>query len=139
MTEIKRQILQFLYDHDDSQFHDISHITKASAIRNDPAQLKQTIAQLDNDKMILLQNSMDNRYMGYYEKNIDTYTIYCKINDGGRNYIEDSKKNWYDTANAKRQYEDYPKVKKQAKDAIIVSVIAIIVSVVLAVIGWLIS
>lgn len=115
MLDIKNQILQYLSDRDNGQYHDVSHITKASAIKDDPGQLKQIIAQLDNDKMIELRNNTDNRYMGYYKDNLTTYTIYCKIKDTGKAYIVSMTQNFYSSELAKMQFIDYPETKRIAK------------------------
>jgi hypothetical protein len=137
MLDIKKQILQYLSDRDDGQYHDVSHITKASAIKDDPGQLKQIIAQLDNDKMIELRNSTDNRYMGYYNDNITNYTIYCKIKDTGKAHIISMAQNFYSSELAKMQFIDYPETKRIAKEGVVTAKKAIKISILIGLITFL--
>lgn len=64
--------------------------------------------------------------------NQNAYTILDKFDFDLVKYKEDKKreedKKWYDTENAKQQYESFPKVEKRAVDALCISKLALLIS-----------
>lgn len=62
---------------------------------------------------------------------LDNWLMYARISDKGKDIIQSNKKAWYDTENARRQFEDYPQTKQRAIWAFRLSILAIIVTLVL--------
>src|SRR4051812_7301657 len=48
---------------------------------------------------------------------------------------EENKK-WYDTENAKRAFEDYPKIKRRARNSYIISIVSVILTAIGLMIKW---
>jgi hypothetical protein len=69
----------------------------------------------------------------------DTYTLLKKYDFNLETYKADKQlekeKKWYDSANAKIQFENYPIVQRQAKVSIVLAIIAIFVSIVAILVG----
>lgn len=99
-------------------------------------QLEGIITMMKNDGYITTSND-------YYTVKITSKGIdFWDEGDGGYKkqlqdaeelkIMEDANK-WYNTENAKRQYEDYPKTKYYAIAAIIISIVSIIVNIIISI------
>lgn len=75
-----------------------------------------------NNKGIDFINSLPSEYVG---KPYSYYLVQQYANKSKKNLTE-----WYLTENAKNQFEDYPRLKKQAKWTLIIAVISAIIALV---------
>ena len=108
-------------------------------------QLRQYLSKLVVDGQIEVKDKAHSR-LGLHTRlnptdyqntmtDLDNWLIYAKITELGKEKILSINKFWYDTENARRQFEDYPKTKQRAIWAFWISIIAIIVTVIL----WLLK
>lgn len=142
---MKNEILQYLNSFSDNDFHEINSFLKKFGTERDKLfEMRGSLTFLDDKKKIEVAGSTHYRLSLETpniaeDKNVvadlDNWIIRAKITDLGREEIKEankkkmeSEKMWYDTANAKRQYEDYPLVKRRAKTAIIVSIISVLIA-----------
>ena len=57
------------------------------------------------------------------ETNLDNWRMFARITEASKDKIQSSKKMWYDTENARRQFEDYPQTKQRTIRAFTLSII----------------
>lgn len=86
-------------------------------------ELNQYLSKLTNSGKIEFKNNAPGR-LGTYIKlnpndkentyiNLDNWPMLARVTEKYKQQIQINKKAWYDTENAIRQYEDYPKQNKE--------------------------
>lgn len=71
-----------------------------------------------------------NDYQNTYT-DLDNWQMFARITEQGKDKVQSSNKMWYDTENARRQFEDYPKTKQRTIWAFRLSILAIIITIIL--------
>lgn len=139
---MKNEILKYLNQFSDDEFHPINDFIKAAYGEAKMEQAKGHLQKLSDSKPPLIEvfSSKHTRW-GIHTPNIhpdinviadlNNWEVKAKITDEGRDKLKEQTFFWYQTENAKLQYEDYPRLKRQARIAIIVSIIAIAVPLIL--------
>jgi hypothetical protein len=90
------------------------------------ALVEKSLIELQNDAFLQLDQPKDGSLDHFF--NLNDLEIFGRILEKGAAELANSTKNWYETENARFQYENSPKIERRAKAALINSRIAIVIS-----------
>jgi hypothetical protein len=104
-------------------------------------QLQQYLSNLVNDGKIEIKDKAHRR-LGLHTllnatdyqntmTDLDNWFVHARITEKGKDQLQSGNKVWYDTINARRQYEDYPQTRQRALWAFRISILAIVVTIIL--------
>ncbi|HEY8660971.1 MAG TPA: hypothetical protein VIL78_18210 [Hanamia sp.] len=144
---MKNEILQHLFTFKDNEYHEINDFLKQN-YGNDIRlfEMRGALTFLIDTHLIEVADSAHYRLSlatpnidpnKNIKANLDNWLIRAKILEAGRDKIEEENfkkmqatKAWYETENAKIQYENYPTIKRQAKYALIIAAASLLASIV---------
>lgn len=100
-----------------------------------PDECTSILAELQSENKVWIKDISGGRYMIYLTANLES--ILLNESKKAEQERAETLKNWYDTENAKLQFEDYPETKNRAIWSILVSWIAIVLSLISLMQQWM--
>jgi len=117
------------------------------SLNHEVANINAAIA--DFERLGILNSRMDSKRQTWYllKQNVRTKLLSLPrefenrpyeylIDEEVKNFELENSRNWYETENAKKQYEDFPNVDKRSRDSIMIAKITLGVTLVLEVLKW---